>query len=313
MQENSALYTLLLNAAEGRIQCLLAQQEAPKQQGKNPAVLSQVSFQEWHAPSQGAELLTPMLENTLQLLAVAPRQITHIAVVRGPGSFTGVRLVLATAAGLSRAVGAALAGLDYLPLLAFSAAKPIMEAACLRPEGIAFFESLRFWVVTHARRNLVHAQCFSFSANSSSQVANCEVSEEHKGTSICLSSHGMEALTPIEVFDLPQLVDAVSACGNQPFLLGSGAIRNHAALSEMFYQKNCAVAWGTESMQHPTAEVLLRAAEHARYLHEDIEPLYVRQSDAEENITHIAGLLHLDPTEVQQSLERMQKRTRLEK
>ncbi len=45
-------------------------------------------------------------------------RLKGIACVRGPGSFTGLRLVLSSVLGLHKAWGTPLAGIDYLPLLA---------------------------------------------------------------------------------------------------------------------------------------------------------------------------------------------------
>ena len=151
---------LALNAAEGLLQIVIARWEPD-------GVWTRLCAQSWHAPSQGAELLAPALADAFARLHITPRDIGRTAAVRGPGSFTGLRLVLATASGLARATDALCAGLDYLPLLAINA----LHAAVPRQQKEPFDASIgqktylalppqRLWVLTHARRNLIHAQEF---------------------------------------------------------------------------------------------------------------------------------------------------------
>ena len=100
--------TLIMNASEGRIQFVLEQEG------------SLACAQEWSAPSKGTELLTPALADAFQRLGIMPSDISRIACVAGPGSFTGLRLALTTAAAFRRATGAAVAPLNALQVLAAS-------------------------------------------------------------------------------------------------------------------------------------------------------------------------------------------------
>jgi len=50
--------------------------------------------------SQNVESLIPLIDSTFKELNVSPNVITHVAVCVGPGSFTGIRVGLATAFGL---------------------------------------------------------------------------------------------------------------------------------------------------------------------------------------------------------------------
>lgn len=155
-----ASHLLVLNAAEGRIQTVVACPVGELERYGTPAPSTDPDrdggyvvrcAQSWHAPSQGAELLTPILRELCARLRITPADIGKIAVVRGPGSFTGLRLALATASGLARATGAVLTGIDYLPLLAASA---------MWRMGPAAVPGRLLWVLTHARKRLVHAQGF---------------------------------------------------------------------------------------------------------------------------------------------------------
>lgn len=63
--------------------------------------------------------LLPRLEDILSSLKRSPREITHVAVGTGPGSYTGLRVGIATAHGLARAADAELIGVPSVEALAF--------------------------------------------------------------------------------------------------------------------------------------------------------------------------------------------------
>lgn len=173
---------LALNTAEGRLQMVIAEDGAEESRAADPgttrAALPLMRFAgHWHAPSQGAELLAPALADVCDRLHMNIGDIRRIAVVRGPGSFTGIRLALATASGLARATGAAIGGIDYLPLLAASAldalapalAGPVLtgsastEPTLPRPAQTGPVQTGRalLFALTHARRDLLHMQGFT--------------------------------------------------------------------------------------------------------------------------------------------------------
>ena len=131
------MITLILNSMEGPLQLLLAENDS---QGEN---LKLKAYQEWEPQGQGAETLIPNLAALLAQNKLAASDICRIACVRGPGSFTGIRLALTTALGLARSIASQplLAGLDYLPLLANTALEEVSSSQL--PASV--------WVLTHAR------------------------------------------------------------------------------------------------------------------------------------------------------------------
>lgn len=86
---------LILNAAEGALQMVVTEDE------------TLLCAQEWRRPERATEILAPALRHICAALDLRLADFRRLACVRGPGSFTGIRLVLATAAALRRTAGAA--------------------------------------------------------------------------------------------------------------------------------------------------------------------------------------------------------------
>jgi tRNA threonylcarbamoyl adenosine modification protein YeaZ len=96
-------------------------------------------------PRLGAEALAPAVASLLSDAGLVPRDLDRIAVVSGPGSFTGLRSSLAFARGLARATGALLV---LVPT--FVAAS---ETIPIPPEVDFFLDALRGEVHRRRRRN----------------------------------------------------------------------------------------------------------------------------------------------------------------
>ena len=306
----AASHLLVLNAAEGRVQMLIACPASefertggvsiPGCPDRNGGYVPRCA-QSWHAPSQGAELLAPALRDAWQRLRISPGDIKNIAVVRGPGSFTGLRLTLATAAGLARATGALQAGLEYLPLLAASAAwrlGPLAGAGrCL-------------WVLTHARRQLVHLQGFIMTPGQNRQKEAIPVSALGE-IAVCTPE---EAVQRILSFHETAASTGDGRAALPPLLLGSGLTRNRdvlAALLKTSPNGTDAVATGASGacplfldpdFDHPTFDAMLRIAAALSFISEDVAPYYARPADAEENLERIALSLRLDPRQARARL-----------
>lgn len=192
-----------------------------------------------------------------------PKAVTlgAVACVRGPGSFTGVRLGLAFATGLCLGRGLPLGGLDYLPLLAASA-----------PDG---FDEVH--VATHSRRERVYHQAFA----------------PAQGGSAPAPLGPPRDLTTREAREIV----AGRARSARVAVLGSGLRRN----PEAFAGIDGATLLETEN---PPFDALLRAAGAAAFDGPPVDALYLRGSDAEENLAVIAKGRGLTEAE---ALARMEK------
>lgn len=133
----------------------------------------------------------------------------------------------------------------------------------------------RLAVLTHARHGLVHVQVFSVPdliALSAPQI--------------------MFIQAPVDALDL--LAEAQTPL----FVLGSGVRRNMLRIAEtLAHAVILNPAW-----DHPRPEQLIQAAQAACFAHAPIEPLYLRGSDAEDNLEAIALKCGLDLQEVRQRL-----------
>lgn len=101
------------------------------------------------APRRHAELVLPMAEDLLAEAGITRRQLDGIAVGRGPGAFTGVRLAISVAQGLALALDLPVVPVSSLAALAMQA--PKNDAAIL--------------AAIDARREEIYAGTFRFAAD----------------------------------------------------------------------------------------------------------------------------------------------------
>lgn len=236
---------LVLNACEGVLQIGVTENGAS------------LCFQEWMRADRGNEILAPALARICQAMDIRACDFRRIACVSGPGSFTGIRLVLASAAGLRRTGKAMLAALNYLQALATSAA---IRRGLLYPAPI--------WVLTHARRQLVHCQPY--------RSYGPVVPAQPLGDVVLLSPQ--EALQRLGQ-------ESCHVCGSaltrypeifEPLRTGSGPAGAPNAVM-------------MPELTSPGWEALRLLARHGDYFPRDLEPLYVRPCDAVEALPEMAA------------------------
>ncbi|MEL6593222.1 MAG: tRNA (adenosine(37)-N6)-threonylcarbamoyltransferase complex dimerization subunit type 1 TsaB [Bacteroidota bacterium] len=112
-----------------------------------------------------ARLLTPMIQQLLKDLQLAPADLSAIAVGKGPGSYTGLRVGVSTAKGLCMA-------LDK-PLLSFGS----LEALAWQSKSLA--SELEAWIcpMIDARRMEVYAAFYDAEIQAQTEI-KAEILEE---------------------------------------------------------------------------------------------------------------------------------------
>lgn len=242
---------LILNACEGVLQIAITDNEAP------------LAFEEWFAKGKGTEILAPALQNMFDRLGIKARQFRRIGCFAGPGSFTGIRLILTTAAALRRVTSAQLASLDYMQALATTA---VMNRGLLFPINIM--------VLTHARKNLVHCQQFI--------------------------SYGPQIpAQPVAPVRLEKPGDIYPAPLPNPLFVCGGAFARHPELFKNHAQE---IVFMPE-VDRPSLDALRLLARHGDYFPKDVEPHYVRSCDAVDNLEQIAQKEGQDPDLLKARLE----------
>jgi tRNA threonylcarbamoyl adenosine modification protein YeaZ len=255
---------LVLNAAEGLLQIVVTDNE----------VL--LCAQEWNCPRQATEILAPALQEICAALQITPGDFRRVACVRGPGSFTGIRLALATAAALRRAGRARLAGLDYLQALAGTAAIN---------RQLPF--DVRIVALTHARRDLVHFRPFLSIGPSMPPLPLADA----------------RLVTPRAALEA-----ALDLAGENRFpvyVCGSGLARNIPAPGD---RADGRLVLMPECLT-PGVPALRILARHGEYFDEDIEPIYLRPCDAVENLSQLAADQGMDGGEAAARLRELLGRT----
>ena len=258
---------LILNAAEGVLQIIVTDDE------------KLLCAQEWRRPDRATEILAPALENICATVGIAPADFKRLACVHGPGSFTGIRLVLATAAALRRAGKARVAGLDYMQALATTAVQ----------RRLLLFGA-PVWAITHARRNLVHCQLFlSYGPMIPAQPL--------APVDLCTPQEALERILDSRTAPLPQGVPAGSRI---VWVCGSGLARNAAIFSPLdplrpspdgsqyCADTENAPITALDDLVNPDIQALCLLARHGDYAEADLEPFYVRPCDAVENLPQLA-------------------------
>ena len=255
---------LALNAAEERLQIVFG-----------PAAGPVAHVQEWSAAGKAMQFLAPALRHAFASLGLPPEslagRIAGIACVRGPGNFTGLRLSLATALGLSKPWGIPLAGVEYLPLLA-------MAPCALLPDK--FFQSV--WVLTHARQGEVYIQGFSRTTEADALPS---------------------PLSATAAVPLDTALDLVRRAPMPCVVLGGGLRRHPHVFCRPHLPETVAILPSEWDLPRPA--LLLRLAAGAEYGDQPVAPLYVRPSDAEENMAHIARKQGRDPESMRRDYERL--------
>jgi tRNA threonylcarbamoyladenosine biosynthesis protein TsaB len=88
---------------------------------------------EVHEPQSHASMLAPLIHSVSRDTGIPLKEINAVAVTRGPGSYTGLRIGTSTAKGLCYALGIPLISVGTLELLAFQGNRENTSHALLCP------------------------------------------------------------------------------------------------------------------------------------------------------------------------------------
>ncbi len=116
---------------------------------------------EYRVPRSHARLLLPMIQDVLKNLKVELSQLDAVAVSKGPGSYTGLRVGVSTAKGLAMAKDLALLSYDSLMALAVQAQTlaqqigaqivPMIDARRMEVYTAVFDEQMNVKAPIHAK------------------------------------------------------------------------------------------------------------------------------------------------------------------
>ena len=189
-----------------------------------------------------AEILMPMVKTVMKEAAIEFEALDGIAVTQGPGSFTGVRIGLATARGLALAAGLPLAGVTTLQALAAAAAAAAAPAERLGHMILALLD---------ARRDQVYGQFFA--------------------------ADGAPAGAPFAagVDSLPGRLAPICAPGTPLLLVGSGTPLAAPVLAAAGWQYD--LSGSPPYPQAATVATLIAACGFANSAATAVAPLYLRK------------------------------------
>ncbi|MDY0310351.1 MAG: tRNA (adenosine(37)-N6)-threonylcarbamoyltransferase complex dimerization subunit type 1 TsaB [Castellaniella sp.] len=223
----SASPILVLCCAEERVQVVLG-------------TSSELLFaEEMLCPGQSIRHLPMAMDRALKSRGLGAKNLAGIACVRGPGSFTGLRIAHAAMYGLARPAGLPMAGLEYHAVLARQIPTPARHEV---------------WIATHARKGQVYLRGF-------------------------IQEQPLDDIKPMAVTEAARLLVSRQA---PRLVAGSGARRN-PELGELAECPLLPVNFDT-----PAPMTLLQAALDATFSEHAPTPLYLRKSDAEDNLEAIA-------------------------
>ncbi|WP_419780390.1 tRNA (adenosine(37)-N6)-threonylcarbamoyltransferase complex dimerization subunit type 1 TsaB [Maridesulfovibrio sp.] len=243
LEENVELL-LVINGTEETLQIILAKRDDVDEP------YSLLEAKTLVVPGRSVNFMVPSIHDSLKLFGYKAADISRIALFAGPGSFTGLRLTFAGAAGISAGNGCPVAAMEYLPIIA---------------KGAALVSGLPVWAVTHSRRMQVYLQGFE------------AVGENGELTSI----------TPPLPLKVQEAVEVILSYKQEKAVLaGTGLVKNKAFFDE-FIAGHSQYSAMPQRFNVPEVHDVLDAAGQADYLDEMPIPMYLRGSDAEENLEAI--------------------------
>ena len=210
---------------------------------------------------QNAAHLLPLIDDACREVSATGRDITHVAVSIGPGSFTGLRIGVTLAKTLCFATGAKLIAVPTLPVIASNA-----------PQAARYVMP-----ILDAKRDQVYAAMYEL-RHGGTEARRQEAQERH----------ALDEIIPPQLVHLPELLHKVP----RPLLILGEGVKYH----RQHIPADVEVA--PDSLWLPRAATVVHIALqlHQQGAYADpfkLTPMYIRKPEAQERME--AGLLkHLE-------------------
>ena len=197
-----------------------------------------------------SETLLPMLDEIKSMTNLDLSEIEAIAVAKGPGSFTGLRIGSATAKGLAQALNKKIVEVETVDAMAYQ---------------LIGFEGV-ICPIMDARRNQVYSGFYTFEKDETKE-----------------SGYSFKVLKEQFVADMDQVIEELNAMGQQVMFLGDGVpvqldnikekISVNFGLAPAYCNAQKASAVAALGMEYAKAGQCIEPKEH--------KPEYLRLSQAE--------------------------------
>ncbi len=197
-----------------------------------------------HHKRNHSQILMPLVEEALLSAELALDDINVIAVSKGPGSFTGLRIGIATVKGLAHAAGIRIAAIPTLDVLAHNI---IAASGLVCP-------------IMDARRDQVYTCLYQWD------------SEEYR------------RLMPYTAMSIDDLAGTIKGCDQPVIFIGDGVFRYNDVLKEKLGDQAGFAPPHLCCQRASTAAWLghLYAQKGMCVSHNELEPFYIRKSQAEQ-------------------------------
>lgn len=191
-----------------------------------------------------SQTLMPAIDQLLGEAGLSPRQLTALAVTHGPGSFTGLRIGLATVRTLAQVLNLPVVPVSTLDVLA---------AGCWGAQGLVC-------PLLDARKNQTYTALYR------------------------VTGRGPEPITPYQALSLEELIQRLQETAGPVYLVGDGVPvfgpALHKCLGERIVTVPEPARWPRAAWLAELAWQRLAAGEGLHW--SQLEPMYLRQSEAEE-------------------------------
>ena len=258
---------LAINGADERLQLALGRLTPDASQPGAELLASQ----EWTVPGQSVRFLAPGIRHMVDALGLAMADIRRIACVHGPGSFTGLRMSLALAEGLAAGLTTSIGN--------------EADGAGAQLAG------------------LDHLELLAHEAGEAGTGAVLALAWSRRGQVYAQAFQNQAALTRTEVIQIADMAEFLATLPRPLLVLGGGLRRNLPAF-ELLAAADAGLRLLPQDWDAPRPQTLLTLAARAAYGPGPLTPVYLRASDAEDNLAAIAAGRGLSEAEAQAILAR---------